>query len=101
MASDLVFSNIGKIDRLSLLDPGGWVRIFEKSTKVPKQYRMGGKQYGMVNRVRLWKKSWLPKANNLKSHFGSITELCQFCGYIPLINSGNLEDQSWPLRCLA
>ena len=48
MASEIVFSKLGMIDRLSLLDPGKNVKTFP----VPDQYRIEGKkQYGMVNRV--------------------------------------------------
>ena len=50
MATDIVFSKLGKIDRLSLLDPGVWVKQFKP---IPMMYRVEKNQYGLVNRVIL------------------------------------------------
>ena len=44
MATELVDAGLGKIDRLTLLDPG---------CKVPTKLRIDGKkQYGLINKVR-------------------------------------------------
>ena len=48
-ATEVFFSNLGKIDRLSLLDPGNMVSKYE----VQGEYKaVEGKQYGFVNKVR-------------------------------------------------
>ena len=85
MATDLVFSKVGKIDRLSLLDPGGWVTQF----KIPQKYRVEENQYGLVNRVRL---KICHDSKAIPHHTLILTELCQFCGHISLIKSRNMED---------
>ena len=44
MATELIDAGLGKIDRLTLLDPG---------CKVPTKLRIDGKkQYGLINKVR-------------------------------------------------
>ena len=50
MATEIVFSNLGKIDRLTLLDPG---RFVTKYQDIPEKYRVKGskQQYGLLNRV--------------------------------------------------
>ena len=49
-ATEVFFSNLGKIDRLSLLDPGNMVSKYD----VQGEYKaVEGKQYGFVNKVRL------------------------------------------------
>ena len=48
MATEIFFSNLGKINRLSLLDPGTHVSVF----KVKGEYApVEGHQIGFVNKV--------------------------------------------------
>ena len=50
MATEIFFSNLGKIHRLSLLDPGTEVSVF----KVKGEYApVEGQQIGFVNKVKL------------------------------------------------
>ena len=53
MAAEIFFSNLGKIGRLTLLDPGNYVG----QVKVGAKYsgRTGVTQYGALNRVRALK----------------------------------------------
>ena len=49
MASEIVFSKLGKIARLSLLDPGRIVNLFEVDGKYKS---VDSKQLGFVNKVK-------------------------------------------------
>ena len=50
MATEIFFSNLGKIHRLSLLDPGTEVSVF----KVKGEYApVEGQQIGFVNKVKV------------------------------------------------
>ena len=53
MATEIVFSKLGQIDRLTLLDPG--VKV-PKFNSIPEEYRVKGskQQYGLLNRVVQW-----------------------------------------------
>ena len=51
MATELYFSNLGQVDRLTLLDPGCHVKEYD--SKELGNYKVDGftKQYGLLNRV--------------------------------------------------